>query len=323
MPSKNKKPKGRKSPKTSPVASVTGKKRSKAIKTEDAVSTPDIEPPLKKTKTDSSDTRPPAPTEELTATPVPGPQTPETVAVESAIVVGPYTFSAPFECHCCDGFKSSIQKDVMDHLATADHHRDHLEFVAAQTQLTTEESLFLNHMDLFNAPRPSKLAGLMARATKTPQREPTNLASDSKLTGPPALAEDTRADSTPPSPAASLPPPPKGADPKATDAPPPPTDVSPPTPTSATRRTRSTTTSTPHKTYGDGPPGDYEMAQALQDKELLRQSPSVKPMKQTAEPAADTCGGGSQPDPGADQRRGPHAPSLPWTDYVCNITPTH
>ena len=62
------------------------------------------------------------------------------------------------------------------------------------------------------------------------------------------------------------------------------------------------------------------MAQALQDKELLRQSPSVKPMKKTTEPAADTCGGGSQPDPGTDQRRGPHAPSLPWTDYVCNIT---
>ena len=50
------------------------------------------EPPLKKSKTDSSGARPPAPTEELTATSAPGPQTPETVVDESAIVVGPYTF---------------------------------------------------------------------------------------------------------------------------------------------------------------------------------------------------------------------------------------
>ncbi len=105
MPSKNKKAKDRKSPKTSPDASATRNKRSKAIKTEDALPTPDTEPPLKKTKIDSSGARPPAPTKEMTVTSAPGPQTPETSAVESAIVVGPFTFSAPFECHCCDGFK--------------------------------------------------------------------------------------------------------------------------------------------------------------------------------------------------------------------------
>ncbi len=54
----------------------------------------------------------------------------------------------------------------MTHLASEDHHQAHQTFVAAQGPLNKEELLFLEAMDLSVKPTFSKMARLMAKATK-------------------------------------------------------------------------------------------------------------------------------------------------------------
>ena len=218
-------------------------------------------------------------------------------SAETPIVIGAYTFPSPFECHSCDAFKSRCQKEVTDHLATAEHHRAHEAFVTAQRaqgELTPEEIHFLDAMDLYKAPPPLSLTSrLMARVTMTPLRaSPDALADDSKATTP--------------------------------SRPKPQTDGAPaPSATSTARNLRSSSSSTPRKAYGNGPAGDSELAQKLQEMEMNGQSSPARAAPAPAERAPDARARASestQVRPLAGQTRGPHGPSIPWHDYICNVT---
>ena len=255
-------------------------------------------------------------------------------ALAAVITIGNFTMEGPFDCPACD-FKSSVQVDVDTHLATKAHH-EALETLTHQMPASLDEGTerFLKALDRYKPP--SRLANILSRvrespgpasslATSTPARlapgllETGSAASQSprtpmlqnRLTKSQSALESTPADKT----AAGLPdmleqtkPPPKPATciPKSAAA----GSVPPPSPTPPQQAggplTRSRNLGTPRRSYSQGEEGDEELLEALQTKEME--------------------GLGSPPHPTSKTRGllfplgGELALSLPWFDYVCNVT---
>ena len=251
------------------------------------------------------------------------------------ITVGNFIIDAPFDCPACD-FKSSVQADVDAHLATKVHH-EALEALTHQMSASLDEGTerFLKALDKYKAP--SRLASILSRvrespgpasswATSTPaqlspglsdagfavsqgsrtpttqnrlvnsQSAPDNTPTDKVVAGLPGKQEPPKPSTTKsaarvskPAAAGTFPPP----------SPTPPQQAGGPL-------TRSRNLGTPRRSYSVGEHGDEDLQEALLTKELE--------------------GLGSPPPP-ASKARGLQFPlggelalSLPWFDYVCNIT---
>jgi len=207
------------------------------------------------------------------------------------IVVGAYSFPGDFECHCCDKFVSCDQGTVLTHLASEDHHQAHLTFVAAQGPLNQEETLFLEAMDLYSKPSISKMARLMAKATKAPQTTQNTAAP--RVDGAQGM-QGAKPESKPTEREAAT-----GSKPA------PPTPISPAGVTP--RITRTASGSALRKPYGDGPAGDAALAQDLDERERNGLS---SPVKEKAKP----------PTPAS--ARTPLRVLLPFYDYVCDVNLT-
>jgi hypothetical protein len=152
------------------IAGATSERpRGKKVKREDAVETQPLQGPPGLTTA-------PAPPGATCARPITDPPPSSTAAVDAAqttaealpttMSVGIYSTPLPFECHCCVGFSSADQGEVLHHLAERAHHDLHIEFLAENGDLAQHEVDALNAFDLYKPKQPSRAVQFLAKIRK-------------------------------------------------------------------------------------------------------------------------------------------------------------
>ena len=248
------------------------------------------------------------------------------------ITVGRFSVALdPFECHCCPDFRSPDQEEVLAHLAGLTHHSAHQAFLEEFGPFRPEEAEALNAFDLYVPPKPVSRAAAFLAKLKPAKEITQHTTAAGCILSPQILPDAPRDVEARPALASQAPTQARGVhapaspdikcnpsttastltretkiqdSPSNKDAAPDPSlpqiaQAETPPPTRG-MTTRTNSGGLARKNYGDGFARDYEL--------------STKFMERSLE------GKDSPPSPSRPKTPPQGRVTLPWFDYICNVT---